>query len=140
MADDSFRNLIIGMIMLIGFIFYIILFVSGIGLNYGKDTSEFEAGGSYNLSSVNATLTDLDETAEGWKSMFWEGNILNVDSIATIFNTVKNMISLVTLPLSLTYQILTNIFHFPASVIGLITAIVVIIIIFGAWAVWRAGK
>lgn len=142
-AEDSFRNVLIGMIIVILFTFLILTVVVEEGSKYGK-TNDVTVG-ALNYTQFSNTLNDINDTVSSQVAVFTEFNPFNPLSVAGvvvtgIFNVGKTFWTLMTVPYQLLMNIFVNVLGIPSIVIVTLMAIVSIIIIFSLWRVIRIGS
>lgn len=135
---NEFRDTVIGVLLLTGFAFFLIYFAVGIGNEYGKDTSEL-TGGKLNFTGINQTVGGFTESSEGWKAILFDGQILDIDSVATIFNTGKLIFNFFTLPFNLLSQVLLNVFGLPEILVWIVIAVLIVLFITAIWSLMRRG-
>lgn len=137
MASDTFKNTMIGLVLFVLFSSLILTAVISLGLEYGKSSSEI-GGGSLNLSSFDNSISSVNESAEGFRERFSEGNIENVDNPTGIFSILTDMISLIFSPFQL-LGILLNSLGVPTIVTNVVLGLLVITLILAIWRILRQG-
>jgi hypothetical protein len=133
----SFREYPINFLLGGLFLLCILLFATGLGAYYGNN----DVTGSYfNSTSLNATLSQQAQTTNNWKTSFTNDNpVIALGGfvlygiwaiIVNIFTSVFTFVTLIFTQASLILQI-------PPIVLGVITACIIIAIIFAGWKVLR---
>ena len=113
-----------------------------IGLNYEVSEEKMAQAtqGSFDMDDYQKELEASQETSSNFRERFESGSIEDVDDPSGLFTILGDLVSMITTPFKLLFQILTNIFHAPALLSTTIITIVTISIIFGVWAVIRKGS
>ena len=138
---NTFRNLVIGLVLSMFFIFIFYSMLTEMSATYGIVNSPDELS-KINLTGINNTLGGIKETAEDWKSNFaqqtWTGLLyyIVVPGIPTLMKTILDFI---TVPYYLFDTMVTNIIGVPVFIRDIIYAIFIIVIIFGLWRLYKTG-
>ena len=138
---DTFEDYIISFLLLGLFVVCTISFGNQMAFNYGKagrmdtgyiDTARIE-------SQVNQTATQANQWGESFKS---DNPIISYGSLITVtlFGIIKLMWTSIMGFLSIFLDLAVGIFQIPAIVVGTITAIIIISIIFLIWRKTRQGQ
>lgn len=138
----GFKNLIIGMGLIMLFAFLIIGFIVQTGNEYGKDVSELEDEG-IDVTAINRTLQNFESNSTAWGHSFESQNIFSslVGIIVTGFFSITTTIwAFIWSPITLLNQILVNVLHIPNIIVGIINFALVILIIFGIWKLIKIGE
>ena len=138
MASDTFKRLLIGLVVGVLFTSLILTVAIDFGAEYDKSASEIELG-AFNLSDFEESIEDVGETSEGYRERFEGGDIDDVDDATGIFSVVTDMISLITTPFNLIAQVLQNILGVPPIVTNVVLGLLAIAIILAIWSVVKKG-
>lgn len=144
--QGEFKDIIINSV-LIGLV-TICLFSFSIGLINlnGADPSDLNTP-AFNFTGLNKTLSELQTTAENEKAAFQNENplqspLLNFGSI--VYNSIVGAIKVFfEIPVKIAGFLLggiANVFGVPPLVMGVLLAILIILIILGAYSLHRIGR
>lgn len=139
MAEDSFKNTIIALVLFVTFTWLILSFAINMGGQYGKDSEEV-GGGSLNVSEFYGGAEDIESNTQNYRSRFEEGEVNDVDDASGVFSILTDMINLITTPFKLLSQILSNTLGVPSLVINVFLGLLSIGLILGIWRVLRMGS
>lgn len=132
--EDWPKNLLLSGLFLIS----IVGFMNGLGLNYGQDLSTHYIDTSRVETQINKTSSDANAWGEAFKSdnLFVSAGAIILFSIWGVAKLVWDAI----ITFMIIYlDIFTALFGIPPIVTGVITAIVVISLIFLAWKTIKQG-
>jgi hypothetical protein len=73
MAQDSLRNIVLGSVVAMLFVFSVFSFYISIGAEYDKDTSDL-TNNYYDFSEINESLSNTQEEAERLREIASEGS------------------------------------------------------------------
>jgi hypothetical protein len=123
----------IGKSLLIGvFIICVVTFGVSIGSNYGKSSNDM-VGNAIDLTGIESAINRTNQDAYAWKSAF-EGDspLISVGLLAiqSLWNTGLSMFNVILTLMDLYLFSIANILGIPAIVIGVITSILIVSIIF----------
>lgn len=141
MAEDTFKGLIIGFIILTLFMFLMLTFTADVASNYSKDTTELEEG-AFSLSDYQTFLSEVDSDAETFRERFTKGNIFSIIAgvvVEGIFGIAADMVTLAITPFTLLAQVMNNVIGIPTIVTSVVLGVIIITIIFGIWRLIRIG-
>jgi len=138
MASDTFKTLLFGLILFVGFTYLLITVAVDFGAEYGVNSSSI-GDGALDGTAYETTVQNVSNTAEGYRTSFESGDVDDVDDPSGIFSIATNMISLIVTPFTLLSQVLTNILHIPTFIINIVLGLLSIALIFGIWRVLRTG-
>ena len=138
MAQDSFKNLVFGMLLFGLFVTMFLGWASSLGTEYDKDVSEI-SGGAYDTSAIDSMLGTVSSDVEDKRERFESGSMTDVDNAVGVFSVMKSIVGFLFIPWDLLSGILTNVLNIPAPVTGVILSILILSIIFGTWRLVRAG-
>lgn len=142
MAEDSFKTILFGFILVSLFGTLILTVVVEEANLYDKDYTEI-TGGELNLGLFNSTTQDIRESGENYREQFSKQNIFsNIAGVVVtgIFDIANSMISMIILPFTLVGNIMTNVLHVPDIVTNVILGLLVISIIFSIWSLVKVGN
>lgn len=139
MAEDGFKSLVIALVLFVGFSWLILSVAIDFGAEYGRSASEI-GDGSLNIVSFEASASEVEGSAQSYRTRFESGSVDDIDDASGIFSIATDIISMITTPFSLLSQILTNIFGVPSLIINVFLGLLAISLIFGIWRVLRAGS
>lgn len=120
------------------FLVCMIGFMTGLGLNYGEDIST----PYIDSSKIEEQITETSETANAWGEAFKSDNLFvstGTIVILSVWGVLKLVWDTVLTFITLYLDIFTTLFGIPPIVTGVITAIVVITLIFLAWRTIKQG-
>lgn len=142
MADNEYRGLLFSALILGAFIILIVTIVSQMGDNYGVSQSKLNEGslGAFNKETLEAELGEADDEASQFRERFESGKVDDVDDPSGIFSVLGDIVSMITTPFKVLFNIGTNVLHIPSILMTTFMAIVSLSIIFGIWAVLRKGS
>lgn len=141
MTENNFPSVMKGFILITLFIFLLVAITINVSEKYYKDTSEIEE--ALNFEAINKTIESTKATSEGWKNAFEKQNIFTVLGgiiVTGIFNIANTMTSFILTPFAIFGNILINILGIPAIVINVVTALLILTIIFGVWRLIKQGR
>ena len=141
MAEDNFKRIITGFILLTLFSFLILTFVVDVAQDNNKDTSELEEG-AFSLDQYEDFLEDVDEDAETFRERFEKGNIFSVVAgivVEGIFGIASDMVTLAVTPFTLLAQVMNNVLGVPTIVTSVVLGLIVLSIILGIWRLLKVG-
>lgn len=141
MAEDSFKNLVIGFIVFALFGMLILTAVIEVGTNYDKDLDEF-SGGSLSLTKFNNSISNLTTNTNALRVRFEKQSVWSAIAgvvVDGIFGIGKDMVGIILLPFSVLSNILEDIFKVPSWVTAVINAILILVIMFSIWRLIKIG-
>ena len=139
MAEDSFKGILIAMVLFVAFSWLILSVAVDLGAEYGRDAQEI-GDGSLSVVDFQATAQGVEGEASSYRSRFESGDVDNIDDASGIFSVATDMINLIVMPFTLLSQILVNIFHIPSLIINIFLGLLSITLILGIWRLLRAGS
>lgn len=120
------------------FLICLIGFMTGMGLNYNKDIST-----SYiDTSKVQEQITETSERANAWGEAFKSDNLFvstGTIVLLSIWGVIKLIWDVIITFVVVYLDIFTSVFGIPPVVTGVITAIVIISLIFTTWRTIKQG-
>jgi len=142
MAEDGFKNMIYGFVLLTLFMFLTLTFVTQVAMDNNKDTTELEKG-AFSLNQYEDFLEGVDDQAEVFqKDRFANQNIfitLGDLIISGLFRIAIDMLVFITTPFTLIAQVLNNVLGVPTLVISVVLGLIIFSIIFGIWRLIKIG-
>jgi hypothetical protein len=120
------------------FLMCIIGFMNGLGANYGEDLTTPYIDTSRVEAQINKTSSDANDWAEAFKSdnlFVTTGTIV----ILSIWGVVKLVWDAIVTFITIYLDIMTALFGIPPIVTGVITALVIISLVFLAWKTIKQG-
>lgn len=139
MADQSFRGLVVGLILFVAFTWLILSVAIDFGAEYGREANEI-GDGSLDVNVFYSTADNVEGNASNYRSRFESGDVDDIDDASGLFSILTDMINIITAPFKLISQILNNIFGIPTLVTNIILGLLSIVLILTIWAVLRIGK
>lgn len=139
MAEDSFKNTIIALVLFVAFTWLILSVAIDFGAEYGRDSQEI-GDGSLNVVNFQSSAEGVESSAQSYRTRFESGNVDNIDDASGIFSIATDIINMITTPFQLLGQIATNIFGVPSLIINVILGLLAISLILAIWRVLRAGS
>jgi hypothetical protein len=139
MAEDSFKNTIIALVLFVAFAWLIISVAVDFGSEYGRDAQEI-GDGSLDIVEFQSSAEEVEGDAQGYRSRFESGDVDDVDDPSGIFSVATDIINMITTPFRLLSQILVNIFHVPSLVVNVFLGLLAIGLILGIWRLLRSGS
>jgi len=139
MGDGGLKNIIIGLVLFVGFTMIILTVAVDFGAEYGKSADEI-GDGSLNLVGYEAVANSIEGNTSAMRSSFESGDVDDIDDASGMFGTIKKFINLITAPFSLLSSVLVNLLNFPKLIIDIILGLLSVSLIFGMWRVLRAGS
>jgi len=139
MAEDSFKTILFGLILFVGFSWLLLSVAVDFGSEYGRDSNEI-GNGSLSVVDFQSTAEEVEDSASGYRSRFESGKVDDIDDASGIFSVATDMINMITSPFKLLSQVLINIFHVPSLIINIILGLLSITFILAIWRVLRAGS
>lgn len=135
---DDFKDWPVALLLAGLFMVSIIGFISGMGNEYGKDISTPYIDTSRVEAQINKTSTDANSWGEAFKSdnLFVSAGAIVLFSVWGVMKLVWDaIITFITIYL----DIFASLFGIPPIVTGVITAIVIISLVFLAWKTIKQG-
>jgi len=135
------KDIIINVLLAGLFIVCIISFGGILGNNYGKpnmmDTGYIDTG------RVTAEINQTSQDAENWGEAFTSDNIFvstGAIIIFSIWGVFKLIYTAVITMFVIYFDIVSSLFGLPAIVTGVLTAIIIISLIFAGWKLIKTGE
>ena len=142
MAEDTFKNLLIGFMLVSLFVTLILTVVVQEGNEYGVDYTEI-TGGALDLESFNDTTASASETGDNYREQFSKQNVFSSVAgvvVTGIFDIANSMVSMIITPFTLISNVLTNILHVPTIVTNIIMGVLIMTLIFSLWSLIKVGN
>jgi len=139
MAEDSFKNTVIALVLFVAFSWLILTVAIDFGAEYGRDASEIGEG-SLNVVDFQTSAEGVEGSAQSYRQRFESGDVDDIDDASGIFSIASDIINMITTPFKLLSQILVNIFGIPSLIINVVLGLLAISLILGIWRVLRAGS
>lgn len=142
MAEDTFKNILFGFILVTLFSVLILTSVNELGYLYSKDTTEV-TGGALNIAGFNRSVSTVQSTSENLRERFEKQSIWSVVAgvvVTGIFDIGKTMILMIITPWVLIANVMTQVLHIPLIVTDTILGLVILSCIFGLWALIKVGN
>lgn len=139
MAEDSFKHLVIALVLFVAFTWTILTITIDFGAEYGRDAQEI-GDGSLDIVSFQTSAEGVESSAQSYRSRFESGDVDDIDDASGIFSIATDIINMITTPFSLLSQIIVNIFHVPSLIVNVILGLLAIVLILGIWRLLRAGS
>jgi len=142
MADNQHQNLIISALLLGLFMVLTVTIVYQMGINYDVSSSKMDeaTAGAFDKEEYEAELLLNDENADTYRERFESGKVDDVDDVTGIFTILGDLVSMVTTPFKMLFEVGTTVLHIPTILVTTIMTIIIISIIFGIWSVLRKGS
>jgi hypothetical protein len=141
MAEDNFKGILFGFILVTLFATLMITAVNYEGALYGKDTT-MVTGGSLNVGNFSNEINTVSTNAETLRERFEKQNIfvaLGDLVISGVFDIAVDMIQMIITPFTLISNILTNVFQIPSFVTNTILGLLILSMLFGIWRLIKVG-
>jgi len=145
MTEESFKGIVIGFILISLFIFAILTFAITVANDYDYDDDEI-TGGTVNLNEVESFLESVESSSETRRQQFEEKGTFYIsgsDVLLGIWNVAKGLWTMITTPFSIIAQITNNILFkgtsFGTLVTSVMLGILILVIIFSVWRIWKTG-
>lgn len=143
MAQDNFKNIVIGSIMAMLFVFCIFSFFIAVGNDYGADTSEL-TNGYYDFSAINNSLSNVQAEAETLRSVANQGSNVGFiegffDGVGSFFSIAFSMFGFIVNLFDFIVVGTLNIIFANAVITGTIIAIIIIVTLFGIFRFLKQG-
>lgn len=141
MAEDTFKNFIIGFVLFTLFGMLILSAVVSVGENYGMDTSQV-VGGSLSLTKFNNSISGVEDTAKDFKTSFDRQSVWSALAgvvVEGIFGIAKDMITMILAPFDLLSDVLSDVIGVPSYVTSVLLGILIISIILSVWRLIKIG-
>lgn len=148
MAEDSFRNLVIGSILTLLFVFCIFSFFIATGNEYGADTSEL-TNGYYDFSAINNSLSEAQASAEEFRqatsqttesnSIFGQG-VGFFNGVGAFFSVVFKMFGFIVNLFDFIIVGTINIIFANPIITSTVIAIAIILALFGIFRFLKIGS
>lgn len=147
MAEDSLRNIVLGSIVAMLFVFTIFSFYTSIGSNYGKDTTDLTTE-YYDFGEINQSLANTQAEAERLRSIASEGSGTGAfslvegffDGVGAFFGVAFSMFGFVIDLFDLILVGTLNIIFANPIITGTSIAIAILLIIFGIFRFLKQGS
>ena len=139
MAEDSFKSILVGLVLFVAFSWLILTVAVDFGAEYGRDASEIGEG-SLNVVDFQTSAEGVEGSAQSYRQRFESGDVDDIDDASGIFSIASDIINMITTPFKLLSQILVNIFGIPSLIINVVLGLLAISLILGIWRVLRAGS
>ena len=143
MADMSFKDIVVGFLLVSLVVVSTYHFTVGVGENYGYSADVFLSQEQINFSGIENQMRSTSEQADSWqKSMKEDKAFISTDSIIllSIFGTAKLIWDAVTVISKLLFGGLAMVFGVDPMVIGVIMAIMIIVVFFAIWRTVKVGE
>lgn len=147
-AEDSFRNLVLGSVLVLLFVFCIFSFFIATGNEYGADTSQL-TNGYYDFSAINQTLSETQAQAEEFRtatsqttesnSIFGQG-IGFFNGVGAFFSVIFKMFGFIVNLFDLILVGTFNIIFGSAVITSTIIAIVILLALFAIFRFLKIGS
>jgi len=141
MAQDSFKNLVIGFSLFGLVVIMITTIVYQMGINYGVSSEKMQVttGGALDLDNYESELIGSDQDAENYRRRFESGEVEDVDDASGVFSVLGDLIDMITTPFQVLGNMSKNLLGTPNIALHTFLAILNVLILLGIWRVIRAG-
>lgn len=148
MAEDSLRNIVLGSIVAMLFVFAIFSFYTSVGSQYGKDTTALTSD-YYDFGEINESLSNTQAEAENLREIASSGSqgggLLSFvsgffDGVGAFFGVAFSMFGFVIDLFDLVIVGTMNIIFASPIITGTTVAIVILLIIFGIFRFLKQGS
>lgn len=141
MAQDSFKNITIGFLLLGLFCVLIVTAIYEMGINYGVSNARMEEAtqGALNIDEYETDLSNSDTSAENFRARLESGEVNDVDDASGVFSVAGDIIGVITGPFNLIAKVGKNLLGIPEVVTHVILAILNIVLLLGLWSLVRSG-
>jgi hypothetical protein len=138
-AEDSFKSIVIALVLFVAFSWLILSVAIDFGSEYGRSSAEI-GNGSLSITSFQSSASSVNDPAQSFRTRFESGNVDDVDDASGIFSIATDIVAMITTPFTLLSQILTNIFGVPTIILNIFLGLLSIALILGIWRVLRSGS
>lgn len=141
MGEDTFKNILFGLILFTLFAVLVVTAVNYEGALYEKDTTEV-TGGALSESQFNSTINTINTQGSTYEERFFKGSFVATIGelvLGGFFQMLRDLWNMVKLPFTLLTNVMVNILHIPTVVIATINILVVLAILFAVWRLLKAG-
>lgn len=138
MADETFKNLLIGFALFTIFTWLLINVAVNFGAEYGKSAEEI-GGGSFNAEKYENYADTIEGNSSSYRERFSKGEIEDVDDVSGTFTILNDMVLFITTPYTLLADVLSNVLNVPTLVTNVVMGIISIVIILAIWKVVKLG-
>ena len=138
MASDTFKAILVGLVLFVLFSSIILTVAIDFGAEYDRDASEI-GGGALNLSVFQSSASNVESSASAYRERFEGGEVDDVDDASGIFSIVTDMITMITTPFRLLAQVLTNLLGVPSLFINVVLGLLSITLILAIWSLLKKG-
>lgn len=141
MAGDGFKEYVIK--FLLGSLFIVCLFAFAVNFttDQGKDAGVIDDG-NLNFDELEESVNETSEDAEAWGEAFRSDNLfvsLGAIVLFSIWGVSKLIWTSVINLFSLIFDSLSTVLGVPSIVIGVVTAILIVSMIFSIWRLVKRG-
>ena len=141
---SSFQKILIAFIFISLFAVFFVTWAVGLGEEYGDDYGQNPeyVTSMLGVDDLTDQLLETQEQAEGWRESFESQNVFSIIGgivVTGIFDLATFMTKSIMAPFRLFGNVLTGVLGLPALFVNIITAILVIAIIFGIWRLIKIG-
>jgi len=139
MAEDSFKNLLVGLVLFVGFTLLILTVAVDFGSQYDRSSNEIGEGG-LDVAKFIEVGNSVEGNASAMRSSFESGNVDDIDDASGMFGTIKKFVNLITAPFTLLSEILIKVLKFPKIIVNIMLGLLSVLLILGMWRVLRSGS
>ena len=143
MADMSFKNIAIAFLLVSLFAISIYNFAIGVGGEYGYSADEFLSSDEIDFESLDTQIRETSEEAESWQEKFRDDNVFVAFGPLVMFSLwgiAKLMWNSINLIFELLFGGIAGVIGIDPMVVGVISAILLITIIFAIWRLLKVGE
>ena len=141
MAQDIFKNTMIGF-MLFGVISILIvtaIFQMGIEYDVSDTRMEEATQGALDIDDYRDELLESDTTTENFRERFESGDVDDVDDASGVFAVAGDIVGVITTPFNVLAKVMKNLLGVPEFITHTLLAILNLTLIFGIWRLLRTG-
>ena len=139
MAEDGFKNLLVGLVLFVGFTIMILTVAIDFGSQYDKSSQEIGKGG-LDIAEFRSVGNSIEGNASAFRTSFEGGKVDDIDDASGMFGTIKKFVNLITAPFTLLSEILVKVLKWPKLIIDIVLGLLSILLILGMWRVLRSGS
>lgn len=143
MADMGFKNITIAFLLVSLFAICIYNFAVGVGEEYDYTADEFLSSDEIDFGELDTQIKVTSQEASKWQEMFEKDNIFALVG-TLVFNSLWGIAKLIGGSINLLFVLLfggiANVLGLDALVIGVVSAILIITIMFSIWRLLKVGE
>lgn len=142
MAEDTFKNIVIGFLLFGLFAVLLVTAIYEMGSNYGVSDERMQeaTAGALDLDEYEEELLTSDEDTANFRKRFESGEVDDVDDASGIFAVAGDIVGVITTPFNIIAKVGKNLLGVPEVVTHTLLAILNLTLILGMWSLLRKGN